>query len=276
MTRIGDQFEKVIVILSSGRTGTTALARIFDQAYESVCGKHEPKPSRRLRREGFAYLAGRRSLEQMVESLTRARTRLCAEIDEPIYVESNPYLLGYMEVLDSVFGQPQVIHVTRDPRTLIPSALNFGVQRGLKRFFSTFVPHWMVKPEEMHSSPERTWSQMSEVERFAWYWRIANEHLDRATAIYGDRYRRVRYEDLFNGQADNLRDLADWMGLHERPGALEPMLSRRVNRSRAKIMPAWPDWSPQDRESLERQCAKLMRIYGYEEPSFTASADSNG
>lgn len=264
MSRVGSQFEKVIVILSSGRTGTTALARIFDTAYESVRGLHEPKPSRTLRRHGFAYLAGRYTHEQMVASLTRARTRLCASIDRPIYVESNPYLLGFVEMLDEVYPQPQVIHVTRDPRTLIPSALNFGVQRGMKRIFSTLVPHWMVKPEQMESNPERTWTQMSEVERFAWYWRIANEHLEKGAEIYGNRYRRVRYEDLFNGEADNIRELAGWMGLTEKAGALEPLLTRRVNRSRANVMPAWPDWSAEDLDALERQCTTRMRRYGYE------------
>ena len=275
MARVGEQFEKVVIILSSGRTGTTALARIFGDAFESVCGLHEPKPSRRLRREGFAYLAGRRTREQMIDSLTRARTKLCAGVGEPIYVETNPYLLGFAEVLNEVFSQPQVIHVTRDPRTLIPSALNFGVQRGLKRIFSAVVPHWMIKPEQIDPQAERRWAQMSQVERFAWYWRVANEHLNGGATIYGDRYRRVRYEDLFNGEADNLRELAEWMGLVELPDALGPLLTRRVNPSRGDVMPAWPDWQPADRQAVEHHCADLMRSYGYIEESFTISADTS-
>lgn len=46
---LGDRFDIVVIIPSTGRTGTTVLAEFFNDAYRQVRASHEPRPSRGLR-----------------------------------------------------------------------------------------------------------------------------------------------------------------------------------------------------------------------------------
>ena len=46
---MSSHLEKVVVILSTGRTGTKALAHFFNTSYDNVTALHEPAPSRHLR-----------------------------------------------------------------------------------------------------------------------------------------------------------------------------------------------------------------------------------
>lgn len=270
MTLLGDHLEKIVVILSTGRTGTTALASYLNDGCQGVTALHEPKPSRSLRIASGRYLAGRLSRPAMSQLLAKKRRAILQAINEPVYVESNPFLFGFLDVLGDVYPQPKVLHVTRDPRTMIRSALNFGAQRGIKWLFNNFVPYWLIKPDLLEANPERRWSQMSPVERIAWYWKVINAHLDRGAELYGDDYRRVRYEDLFAPGGDGLHDLIEWIGLQPKPEALERLLAQRVNPSRADVQPAWDEWSAEDREAMQRQCGELMGRYGYNDASSTS------
>jgi len=260
---LGSHLENVVFILSSGRTGTTAMARYLSECCEGTLALHEPKPSRILRMASSRRLARRLTNEQMSQMLRRKRQRLVSQIDQPNYVESNPYLYGFVEVLGEVFQRPKVIHVVRDPRTMIRSALNFGAQSGIKRIVTALLPYWLIKPDRVEENPERRWRDMSAVERIAWYWRTVNSHLDQGSKVYGDDYTRVRYEDLFSSDGAGIRQLIEKLGLEERPGVLEELLASRVNRSRGNVMPAWPDWPEADCKALDHQCGELMRQYGY-------------
>ncbi|REJ67309.1 MAG: hypothetical protein DWQ31_11630 [Planctomycetota bacterium] len=265
---IGEQFEKVVFVLSSGRTGTTAIARYLDEGCRGVRALHEPTPSRTLRIASGRYLAGKQKPKDMIRLLWRARHKLCGEIDEAVYVESNPFLYGFLDALGEVFDSPRVVHVVRDPRTMIRSALNFGAQRGLKWLANTFVPYWLIKPEHLHFAPERRWRQMSAVERIAWYWSVINAHLNRGEELYGELYRRVRYEDLFAEDGGGVRELIDWIGLEERPGELDKRMQQRINESRHAELPEWPAWPAADRQAVEHHCGELMGRYGYVESTF--------
>lgn len=275
MTRLGDHLEKIVIVLSTGRTGTTALARYLSEGCTGVVALHEPKPSRGLRIASGRHLAGRLSAVAMTELLSRKRKKIVAGIDQRVYVESNPFLFGFLDVLGDVFPQPKIIHVTRDPRTMIRSALNFGSQRGLKWLVTAAVPFWLIKPDLLEANPERRWREMSAVERIAWYWKVVNAHLDRGAELYGDDYCRVRYEDVFTPDGAGLKDLIAWMGLEERPCVLESLLAERVNRSRANVVPAWDDWEAADRQALEHHCADLMQSYGYGDATSTPEADTS-
>src|SRR5688500_15110858 len=137
MASLGEKFEKVVVVLSPGRTGTTALAAHLDQSYPQVPALHEPPPSWRLRTASVKAVSGRLHKRQLVSILTQARTSLLASIDRPIYVESNPYLMGFLDALDDVLGpRVYVVHAVRDPRSYVRSGVNFGAFRGLKRLAS--------------------------------------------------------------------------------------------------------------------------------------------
>ena len=105
MAYYSGQFEKIAVILSTGWTGTMALAHYFDASYDQVKALHEPKPSRRLRLASNRYLYGQLSKSNLAQQLIRSQRRLFRDISEPFYIESNGFLHGFLDVFDDVFGQ---------------------------------------------------------------------------------------------------------------------------------------------------------------------------
>src|SRR4051812_12823408 len=88
--------QKVVVILSTGRTGTKALAHFFNTTYHNVTPLHEPRPSRHLRLLSNRAMAKGMTAEAAVRSLTKARSALLASLTRPIYIESNWYVYGFL------------------------------------------------------------------------------------------------------------------------------------------------------------------------------------
>ena len=257
-----EQLRSVFVV-SSGRTGTNAIAHYLGECFEDVTALHEPKPSRNLRVLSTARLANRKTSGQLAEALARSRRSICQNLSTSVYVESNPYLFGFIDVLPEVFNAPLLLHIVRDPRTMIRSALNFKSQRGIKWFFSRFVPNWILKPELLEASPEKTWSQMSHVERIAWYWVTVNSHIQNMSKHFPDRSRRIKYEDLFQPDGSGIRDVASWIGLKEKPDLLDGMLQERFNASRGREIGSWDNWPEEDRRTVYKVCGELMEEYGY-------------
>ena len=259
-------------ILSSGRTGTQFLARYLDANFSEVCARHEPWPGWLLRIAGHAHLAGRLSRKTLVSLLKRVRRRYVDPLQADLYVESNPYLAGFVDVLDAVWEDPVVLHIVRDPREQVRSSLNHGTARGVKGALNRWLPHW--SPDVRGILPldgTPTW-----LERTAGLWRIVNEALEHG----GERcahYHRFRYEDLFAPDHSGLRALCGALRLSA-PGPDAPFdLDQRVNAARGSEVPGWERWPAADCRALERICGALMQRYGYgSEPAWRARTTDDG
>lgn len=263
MALLHTNLQTTAFVVSTGRTGTKAIAQYLGDCFEDVTALHEPKPSRHLRMASTARLANRKSKQQLASLLEKSRQEICQNLATSKYVESNPFLYGFVDVLPEVFPDAHLLHVVRDPRTMVRSALNFRSQRGIKWLLSTFWPNWMIKPELMEPSPVRTWSQMSHVERIAWYWNTINRHIQSAAEEAKLPTRRVKFEELFQADGEGIRQVADWLNLSEQPGKLDTMLTTKVNASRSKEVSLWQDWNAEDRQLVYQHCGPLMEEYGY-------------
>jgi hypothetical protein len=265
-----DKFEQVVVVLSTGRTGTQALAHYFNTAYDNVTALHEPKPTRHFRMMSNRAMTGKLNRETAVRALVRSRRRLVEKITRPIYVESNWYLYGFLEPLKEVFGRPKILHVVRDPRTFIPSYINYGTFSGLKKVAAEFLPYWYLKPEQYEANPAKTWKQMSQPERLAWHWHVVNREIDRGAALYGEDYLLLRYEDLFPREKDaaaktlpaGLARLLDWVGLAPNEQLIQ-LLGDKRNASRNRGYPKWGQWDEPSRAAVLAMCGEQMERYGY-------------
>jgi hypothetical protein len=190
-----------------------------------------------------------------------------------VYVESNWYVYGLLEALPEVFGRVKVLHVVRDPRTYIPSGLNFGQFSGLRALATAFVPYWYLKPEDAPrelNPQQKSWSELSPIERLAWHWHVVNGEVDRVAPQFarsGD-FLRVRYEDVFGREAKGLSALLEWIGLPDNAGLRDRMQEKKVNASTKKRCPPWKEWDLAQRQAVIDLCGERMRAYGY-----NASAD---
>lgn len=264
MAVFAGKFQRVVFIVSTGRTGTMALAHHLDQCYENVTALHEPRPSWRLRRASAKAISSHISLDNLRRLLESSRRKLVAGVTSPIYVESNPYLCGFLDVLGDVFDNPLVLHVVRDPRTYVRSALNWGAMRNLKYLANTYVPFWIPKPDHFAGNTETRWRDMSEPERMAWFWSAVNRELNRGEEIHRENYLRMRFEDLFAKDGTGLKRLMQWIGLPWKDELLASANSENVNASRAKQCPSWKQWPAEMQEQVLRHCRELMSLYGYD------------
>jgi hypothetical protein len=257
------QTQPVVLVVSTGRTGTKALATHLSACYRDVIALHEPPPTRfLLRRTQNRFLCGRISKEKLVKILAENRPQPLAA-GHSLYVESNPGLSGFLDAFPAVFPEFKVLHVVRDPRTYIASALNWGVFRGVKGLFAKYLPYWLPKPE-LANPAGPTWSRMTPVEKLAWHWTFINEHLDRARTLYPGRYLRIKFEDLFARDGSGLAEAVKWMGLPPMDGLALAANSENVNASRPGKAVKWRDWPDDDKRAALRYCAPLMRAYGYD------------
>lgn len=246
---------KTVLIVSSGRTGTQFLARYFDANYPGVVGRHEPPPRYRLRIAVNAHAAGALSRERTLRMLAARRRRLVDRLDAELYVESNPFLWGAVDLFDEVFESPTVVHVVRDPRDQVRSSLGHGTGSGWKALANRFVPWWSPRAPGAPASGDA-------FERAAWQWAVVNERLD----AFGPRcadYRRLRYEDLFDETSSGLRALCAHLGLAFAGAGAPVDPGERINRSAREVLPGWRDWSEARCRSLQRIAGPRMERYGY-------------
>jgi hypothetical protein len=246
---------RTVLIVSSGRTGTQFLARYFDANYPRVVGRHEPKPRYRVRIAANAHAAGALSRERTRTLLSRRSPRHVDCEGADLYVESNPFLWGAIDVFDDVFDRPTIVHVVRDPRDQVRSSLNHGTASGLKAVANRCIPYWYPK---LAGAPRPSdW-----VGRAAELWVVVNARLSE----YGPRcadYFFVRYEELFDESNSGLRALCERLRLPF-AGAGSPVdPAERINRARGHALPGWSEWSDDDCITLQRIAGDLMQRYGY-------------
>ncbi|MCA9255761.1 MAG: sulfotransferase, partial [Phycisphaerales bacterium] len=208
------------------------------------------------------YLSGRASRETLIRKYVAARKRAFADITAPIYIESNPFLHGFLDVLPDLFSPLKIVHVVRDPRTYVRSCMNFGDFRGLKKLASNYTS-WMLKPEMLSPRPARRWREMIEPERMAWRWNTLNREIGRGAQLLGDHYKRVRFEDVLSSDGEGLAELTRWIGLEPSDHHIDHARTRRMNASRDHGFPKWDALDDDTRSAILLQTQELMSDYGY-------------
>ncbi len=274
MAVFAGRFEKVVFVLSSGRTGTTALAQHLNDCYDETFAVHEPPPSWRLRCASGKALCGRLGRSELAQMLAHSRRRMIEHTRQSIYIESNPYLGGFLEAFADVFERPRIVHVVRDPRSFIRSSINFGTFRGIKGLANRWVSYWLPKPERLLQPAGPRWNDMSQPMRLAWYWDLVNLRWDVASRSMAGIMWRMRYEDLFARDGSGVRKLIDWLGLPPNDRVIENITRQPVNASKDHGFPRFRDWEPALSRQVIDRCRELMRLYGYDENIEAKIADS--
>lgn len=248
---------QIALIVSSGRTGTQFLAHYFQGNFEDVVAVHEPKPRATVRIASNAWAAAAvpRGLPLAV---LRRKARRLESLRCRLYVESNPFLWGAVDLFDEVFGEPAVVHVVRDPRTQVRSSLNHGTSTGLKGLANRWVPFWYPEVRAVPGVGDKAhW-----LDRAAGLWTLVNERL-REAGTRCSNYHLLRYEDLFDESYSGLDQLCEILGL-DALGAgapVDPAVPRNVGVR--EVLPSWESWSDEECRTLDRICGPLMSAYGY-------------
>ncbi len=246
------------IIVSSGRTGTQFLAAYFDKNYEDVVALHEPRPSYALRMYTNAYLAGDVSDEKMAAVLKRKREKLMRTVSTPTYIESNGYLAGFLPVLDQVWPDPSVIHIVRDPRTYVVSALNHQEANRLKKIFNRYVPRWLPDVNRILGITEK----LTPLGYYGAFWMLVNDAV-RRNAHRVHAYQRIHHEALFGEDYAGLQSICEFLSLEYKESELPVSPDTPINKSRSTRVGHWSTWPPTTCAELHRVCSPLMQEYGY-------------
>lgn len=252
--------EKVVFILSTGRTGTKTLAEGL--AGDEIKSPHQPPYSRLLTVGSNYYLHGWLSQSVLKWLVTRLREPQILKADCRYYIQV--FSLDYLpaKIISKKYPNVYIVHIVRDPRTFVRSYLNWMHSRLKSWVANKVVLGWHPAGYFTGELSWREWRQMDEFQRVCWQWTYKNTLLERLFAE-DDRYLRVRFEDLFLTQASNtLKKMLAFVGIpyQER---FEAMLEKSKNVSHKAYFPSWKVWGPEQKRELMSICGKKMRDYGY-------------
>lgn len=234
------------------------MGEFFNQ-HAGYQGLHEPQPSRILRMWSIAHFEGVVSNHYLRAALFAKRRRLYNPDDSRVYVESNPYLIGFADVLGDVFASPTIIHIVRDPRDYVKSAINHGNDRGIKLLLNSYLPFWYANVEHILGLPYKLPMRL----RTAAYWSIANKALIDFGKRHPENYYMFRYEDVFDGEQKDMKKLLGILNLSSQDIKQSNVSKKGRNQSRLSSVQSWNTWSNEDCRIVNDLCDPLMTELGY-------------
>ena len=244
----------VTFILSTGRVGSIFLAKQLSKHPELIVrrGPH-------YRKESFRYLQwcnkafNRSKIRQYLPlslwyqwrlilsrwSLTHKRS--CR------YVEVNNYIFPFLPEIRKAFPKGRVIHIIRDPRKFIASALNRGwcLNRNDLR----------MKAFHTGEMPKRQWKKLSGVQQLAWYWMRTNEII-----LNAKPEATVTFESIFSDNHEGFAKILDIIDVsHDILNQIQ--FDTKTNETRNFYVPKWNKWKPEWRESCRPYFQEAERLF---------------
>jgi acetyltransferase-like isoleucine patch superfamily enzyme len=169
--------ENVFFVLSTGRAGSTTIARVLSQHSEIEC-LHEPKLS--LVRLSTDYLHGKISTEQVEQELKSLYLE-SGIISTAIFGESDQKLSNLVSIIHKILPKAKFIWLIREPKQTINSTFSRGWfsdgelgfngadkvnDRLYRGIFSDYRPH----ADLANQMTSDQWRTISAFERNCWYW----------------------------------------------------------------------------------------------------------
>ncbi len=252
--------ERIVFILSTARTGTKSLAEGL--AGGDVCSPHQPPYSRPLTIAGNFYLNGWLPQPVLTALVRRWREPQIRQAACRYYVQV--FSLDYMPafILSQRLPHVHIIHLIRDPRTWVPSYLNWMHTRWQSAVANKLIVGWHPSGFWTGEIPLAQWLKMDAFQRTCWHWTYKNRLLETLFANY-PAYQQVHFEALFGSEgARMLQSMLEKAGIpyQERYAGI---LRHPQNQSRRDYFPTWPDLPAYRQQQLLSQCGDLMRQYGY-------------
>lgn len=230
-------------IASTGRAGSTTIARALSQHPEVTC-LHEPRTQLiRLSAEWAHGLRDREAIRADLRAIYDASV-----YPGPVFGESDQNLAVLLDPLLEQVPEARVVWLIRDGRAFVSSATRKG-------WYADDPPlddrrhiwdDFRLQGDLCGDVPPETWAAMSAFEKNCWYWAYVNRTIEASTGRLGaDRCHRVRLEDL----TDEMPALLDFLRVEPSPVAVG-----RHNAGRGRA----PGWSEAEEEAFVRWCGPGM------------------
>jgi acetyltransferase-like isoleucine patch superfamily enzyme len=264
---------QIFFAVSTGRSGSTALADALSQHPEITC-LHEPRWN--LIPLSTNYEHGTISRQEAEAALRRLYCD-SSGIPEGTYGESDLKLGNLVEILADMLPEAKFLWLIRDGRDVVASFL-------ARRWYE---PDLLELPADYDEPDTRNywdthplsgalcgnviqqeWDAMTAHEKNCWYWQYWNTRIEQQFArLPPERTLLVRLEEL----QERIAEVQQFVGVTPLP--LEVPRSNAVRPEDQHRLKAWERWTKDQQAVFERRCgAGMDRWYpGWRTPAGTAA-----
>lgn len=252
-----------VFVLSTGRCGSRLITEVCHLAGQGrLEAVHEPDDWSKLVPLSKAFYENGRLLEEGIQTIKSYRNNLGST-----YVESSLWLVPYTLAIADVYPRARFIHLVRDGRDFVRSALSrgwYGDRRGRPGLLAWRDIEW--EPLESDSAHEG-WATMGPFERACWYFKKKTAMIIQDLCSAQVKNLRLRVEDL--GEKEPLLELCDFLEIA--PPRDWTAVFRRVSanpNSNAEnnipyVIPHWLEWNEKLKKSYEFHVGTLHWNLGY-------------
>jgi hypothetical protein len=163
------------MILSTGRTGTKFLAKLFNHLYmNNAITVHEGAFSRSiniLTNLQFARLVPKQWVSIAWRLLRRPKL---VGAKTAIYIDINNFMYGIVSIDPYIYSDIRIIHIVRDPREYVRSHINWADNRPISFIANYLIPFWQPSPLFSIASKKVRNLGLSKFTRFCWIWNFKN------------------------------------------------------------------------------------------------------
>lgn len=253
-----------VFVLSTGRVGSETLSALLGLA-KNVYVYHEPRPelfslSKLAYELSGEYPANSSLAAALQEGFMTARRQILTDAlyCDRGYVETGPQATFLAPLMLKAIPDIRFIHLIRDPRKVVISAMRRGWYGGHAYDVSRIVPR---TDSPFHSA----WDAMDTYQKNLWLWAETNRWiLDYSKSLTAKQYLLVHAEDIFNaniGVIDNLFNFIETTA----PTAyrISRVLGRKLNAQTQGVFKLPADWLAGADAQLSAFVSQTAAALGY-------------
>lgn len=252
-----------ILIVSTGRTGTIFLSRLFADLYPDSASYHERGNSRLIQiltNLHFSHLFPVQGLKLSWKILKGSEIETC---EKNYHIDANNFLYGLASLAPELYPNLKVLHIIRDPRTYVTSQLNFSRQKRTSFIGNYFIPFWQPNPFLVGEIPVYKSFGFTRFQKYCWVWDFKNRVMSQLEHS-NTPYLCVKFEDLFEStnSETEFNKITEFLGLSKAEN-INQRFREPANSSKPTFFPNWEDWNPKQAKQLHELCGNQMKKYGY-------------
>ena len=234
---------RFVFIPSTGRSGTTTMARLLSSHSEIRCRHERRRQLIRLSTELAHGIVDEAAAEVELHAIYVAS----GAYRSPIYGDSDHRLFNLIDILGRVLPEAKFVWLVRDGRDVVASTTARGWYDA--EYTSGVWGEYRLRGDAAGEVRTAEWDAMTPFAKNCWYWGHVNRGIgSRLERMSAERWTSLRLEDL-DSRAD---DVFRFLGVAPvRAGGL------RENPSRRALVPP-REWSPAEQGEFERWCGDVM------------------
>ncbi|MGC1377609.1 MAG: sulfotransferase [Anaerolineales bacterium] len=244
-----DQLEKWIgkweffFILGVGRSGTAFMANLLNQV-QGAYVFHEP-----VLEDFYAYIRAHYNPQDTESYMLGFRKKeiymRMRHMTPGVYGEVNSVLRYHTEAIKKAFPNVTLIHIVRDGRDVVRSAMSRGTM-------TIKSPYSMgIHPSEQDPWKTR-WKKMDRFAKICWLWQVENAQLRSSIGT------TVQFEKVLSSYEYFQDNILNPCHIDVDKKTWETAVASPRNITSHFQMPKWDDWTPEQQKVFREICGDEM------------------